>query len=763
MAVYKRFTIQQKYLNGVPQEEYRLGMEYDPKAYHSMENCESGTECTQVEYRWIDVEGEYICEDTTKYAKQKRQQKCVDEEEWVDMYPYQYKKGEKMEEESEDCGAQPVVDYFKVYGITDGYGTIKVTPQKEQYTSEETVLIEATPNQGYIFDHYLYGRTSAYGSSTTQSMLNLTTSHDWYVKAMFSSVVVPIDYYNLITRINGNGYITVSPSKESYMSGDVVQLIPTASDGYQFNNWQYGSTTAYGFTTTNVQLNLTMYNNMYVLANFSKESQSGGNLYIKYLNGTESYYNHTDSFYWIFNTSTYNVSSATIIIDYGGNITDVLEVKGGYKALLSVSFPMCKVICEDAFKSCSTLISVDFPMCSSIAYGAFGYCSRLTSINFPMCKENDGFQSCYALREVRLPECTTLGWYCFNHCTSLYLIDAPKCETIGSSCFDHCINLVSVDFPMCSYVGKMAFCGCYKLKNVRLPKCIMIGEGVFLGDDTIISVSIPLCEYIDSRAFEDCYSLQSISLPKCSYIGASAFRFCSELQTVYAPKCETIMDFCFVNCWKLESIDLPMCSSIGKEAFAACKLVSSINIPLCEFIGVYAFRFCGGIKSINLPKCSYINTGAFKWCSSLQSVYAPICETIAGDVFFECENLKTISLPKCVSLGGYAFRSCSNLTHIDIPMCEYIGSNAFQYCSNLQSIKLPKCSYLNSYTFYDCTNLDTLTLGYKSVVGLYNSSVFYSTKITSTTGSILVPASLVEAYKASIDWSYFSDRIFPIE
>lgn len=40
---------------------------------------------------------------------------------------------------------------------------------------------------------------------------------------------------------------------------------------------------------------------------------------------------------------------------------------------------------------------------------------------------------------------------------------------------------------------------------------------------------------------------------------------------------------------------------------------------------------------------------------------------------------------------------------------------------------------------------------------------FNNTPIKSGTGSIYVPASLVDAYKSAENWSYFSDRIFPIE
>ena len=98
MAIFRRFKVQQKYVNGQPTEEYRLGVEVDGTNYHSLEACESGSECTELEYRWVDMESadDYICDGTNKYKKQKKQQKCVNEETWTDVYPYEYQKGDSV-------------------------------------------------------------------------------------------------------------------------------------------------------------------------------------------------------------------------------------------------------------------------------------------------------------------------------------------------------------------------------------------------------------------------------------------------------------------------------------------------------------------------------------------------------------------------------------------------------------------------------------------------------------------------------------------
>lgn len=115
MATYRRYRIQQKYVDGVPTEEYRLGGYYDEKLYPSLERCEKDSPCTDIEYRWIDVEDEFRCEGTVKYALQKRQQRCVGTDEWVDIYPYEYQRGEIIERDSTDCGYNPAFVLYYSY------------------------------------------------------------------------------------------------------------------------------------------------------------------------------------------------------------------------------------------------------------------------------------------------------------------------------------------------------------------------------------------------------------------------------------------------------------------------------------------------------------------------------------------------------------------------------------------------------------------------------------------------------------------------
>ena len=135
---------------------------------------------------------------------------------------------------------------------------------------------------------------------------------------------------------------------------------------------------------------------------------------------------------------------------------------------------------------------------------------------------------------------------------------------------------------------------------------------------------------------------------------------------------------------------------------------------------------------------------------------------IGNIAFGSCISLSQVSLPMCNYIGEAAFNECKSLSQISIPMCSYIGSYAFRSCGSLKQVSLPKCSYIGNYAFLFCYELNTITIGYSGICSLNNISAFEYTQITSSTGDIYVPASLVNAYKSATNWSQYSNRIYSI-
>ena len=191
-----------------------------------------------------------------------------------------------------------------------------------------------------------------------------------------------------------------------------------------------------------------------------------------------------------------------------------------------------------------------------------------------------------------------------------------------------------------------------------------------------------------------------------------------------------------------------------------------------DYMGYYYWKESGvitssafqstGIKTIS-TNVSGIGNSAFESCISLSQVSLPMCSYIGNYAFNECRLLSQVSLPMCSYIGEAAFNECKSLSQISIPMCSYIGSYAFRSCGSLKQVSLPKCSYIGNYAFLFCYELNTITIGYSGICSLNNISAFEYTLITSSTGDIYVPASLVNAYKSASGWKYYSNRILPIQ
>ena len=727
MAIYRRFKVQRKYVNGQPTEEYRLGAEIDSTDYNSLEECNRGSDCTQLEYRWVDMESadDYICDGNNKYKKQRKQQKCVTEEAWTNVYPYEYQKGDLIEQNSVDCGYEPSVGYH-IYGRTDGHGSINISPSKEYYSSADVVTITALPSTDYIFSCYNYGGNMTYGSVAYNSVLSLTMSHNWYVSAVFS---YSLSLYYLYTSINGQGSIMVTPSKNEYSQRENVNILAFPSANYMFENYEYGSTPAYGSTILRPDLDLTMSNNWYVKANFVYGTTSSGSLYYSYTTGSESWYN------WSKSTLERNDNSgslASIINDYGGTVQSIRSWAFNIHSYLTkIVLPNVGYIGEGAFAQGSKLSQIDFPLCTSVDRYAFGDCSLLTSVN--------------------LQNCSFIGEEVFGHCVTLPSIDLPVCSYVGHNAFWYCSSLTTVNLPNCLSIDSYAFAYCPLITSVSLPNCLSISEEAFGYCSALTSIDLPNCSYIGEKVFWSCSSLTTVNLQNCLSVGYAAFGECSSLISVNLPNCSFIGSSTFSNCIVLPSIDLPLCISIGYYTFYKCSMLISVNLPLCVSVDSYAFEYCSALPSIDLPNCLYVGNKAFERCSALQSVNLPNCSYIGNSTFSSCSTLTSINLQNCTYIGDSAFYYCKTLPSIDLPVCSYVGYDAFDVCLKLSIVHLPKVTYIGSSAFSNA-HIETLYMSQITSVPSGGDPNINRSYIK----SIFIPCSLLDSFVSHSIWSKYS-------
>ena len=191
--------------------------------------------------------------------------------------------------------------------------------------------------------------------------------------------------------------------------------------------------------------------------------------------------------------------------------------------------------------------------------------------------------------------------------------------------------------------------------------------------------------------------------------------------------------------------------------FGGNEYLKTVNLPNCETVNERAFEYCTNLTTVSLPMCTRIWDYAFNMCKKLQSIYAPNVTFIYTNTFNSCRSLQSIYMPYLSTVYYSAFQFCENLESVYIPNCLIINDNAFEYCAKLSELNLPKVSEIGARAF-NYTGLNVLTLGYSSVVSINER---YGIGVSSTC-SIYVPASLVDAYKSARYWSRYSTQIFPI-
>ncbi len=95
------------------------------------------------------------------------------------------------------------------------------------YAEGTVVNISATPNPGYVFDHWTGDVADPNSASTT-----VTMDADKTVTANFAA-----EEYTLSVNIVGHGSVSKDPDKVTYHYGDQVLVTATPAFGYEFVGW----------------------------------------------------------------------------------------------------------------------------------------------------------------------------------------------------------------------------------------------------------------------------------------------------------------------------------------------------------------------------------------------------------------------------------------------------------------------------------------------------------------------------------------------
>ncbi|HSP82647.1 MAG TPA: Ig-like domain-containing protein, partial [Gillisia sp.] len=135
--------------------------------------------------------------------------------------------------------------------VTAVNGTVSKAPAQDTYTHGATVVLTATPAQGYRFAGW---EGDATGS---ENPLTVTMNSNKNITAIFTAITYSLN----VTAQNGT--VSKTPNQTTFNSGATVVLNATPATGYRFSGW---SGDASGSTNP---LTVTMNSNKNITANFT--------------------------------------------------------------------------------------------------------------------------------------------------------------------------------------------------------------------------------------------------------------------------------------------------------------------------------------------------------------------------------------------------------------------------------------------------------------------------------------------------------------
>ena len=474
-------------------------------------------------YRWLTIIGEYLCDGTTKYEKQKYQVSHDGGITWEDVTPIQYQKGQLIESNSEDCGYVPQPQYRWQRADTSDYmcnGTSKYYKEyyEVSYDGGQTWQ-KAVPEQTKIGD-LIESNSSDCGYVTPQ--YRWYTSQDEYICS--GTTKYEKQYYQ-VSNDGGTTWSNVSPEQTRY--GSVISYNSTDC-GYiepQYR-WYTAPNTDYICSGT------TKYQKQYY-----QVSTDGGQTWSNVTPsqtkiGSVIETSSTDCGYiepmyrWQKAVSTDYVCSGTTKhfkeyyqVSYDGGTT--WENVSPEQTRTSIDIiESNSADCGYIRTFCSIqLEGIDYWYHIGNAEGTISRSdleARLTStqiediyliVLLDGCNhiENGAFQGLTKLHSATLGNVKTIGDNAYNGCTSLHsIVRSDYVKTIGANAFKGtAISDIYLSETLTS-IGDGAFSGCSNLLQIfmlgKTPPTL--GNAVFDGDNMLTAINVP-AESVDAYKAAD--------------------------------------------------------------------------------------------------------------------------------------------------------------------------------------------------------------------------------------------------------------------
>jgi len=171
----------------------------------------------------------------------------------------------------------PVITYTLAVGRNNaGGGSVSRAPSKTAYDAGESVMVTASPNEGYAFTGWTGSVESAVSPLliTMDGNKSLTANFSWQSEEPPPERVA----YELIIGINPaeGGYVSRDPDYTDYEAGTQVTITAAPRDNYKFKTWEGDATTA------DAEITITMNGNKALIAVFEQTQTSTTNYTVSF-------------------------------------------------------------------------------------------------------------------------------------------------------------------------------------------------------------------------------------------------------------------------------------------------------------------------------------------------------------------------------------------------------------------------------------------------------------------------------------------------
>lgn len=199
---------------------------------------------------------------------------------------------------------------------------------------------------------------------------------------------------------------------------------------------------------------------------------------------------------------------------------------------------------------------------------------------------------------------------------------------------------------------------------------------------------------------------------------------------------------------------------LSKYCFQELRSLKTISITKdMNFDVDYGFSSCG-IEYITIPQgATKINMNFFENCNNLAAVSIPPSVIKIYKNAFYYAALRRICIPKNADLIALYSLSRDAINSLSIPAgITKINSYSMYCCNLLCNVELlGQITAIDDYAFSGCKSLKTVDFTHCTAVPTLKSASAFSDCASDL--QILVPAALVDEWKAATNWTVHADKI----